>query len=165
MPRVLNIRTFPDKLLRSVSNPVKALDKTTKAFIHTLIETMYAQPGGIGIAAPQVGVLTRIAIVDVSRKVPGADRLVLINPEVTKMAKKRPIREGCMSLPHYTANVARWDQIEVKWTDITGHIRCIQTTGLEAICIQHEVDHLNGLLFIDRVSSLKRDVFRRKRYL
>ena len=162
---LLKIRTFPDAVLRRVSKPVDAIDSETKRFIERLTKTMSAQPGGIGIAAPQVGVLRRIAIVDVSRKIPGTKKLILINPEIIETWESQVFREGCMSLADYTANVRRAHKIHVSWQGMDLKKHALVTSGLEAICIQHEIDHLNGLLFVDRVSSLKTDVFRRKRYL
>ena len=164
MPHLV-IRQFPDPVLRRISEPVHGLKKPVRRFIERLIETMVAQPGGIGIAAPQVGVLKRVAIVDVSSRVPGAKQLILINPVILKAEELRVSREGCMSLPHYTANVNRANQIYIRWKDLDLRTHEMWAAGIEAICIQHEIDHLNGLLFLDRVGSLRTDVFRRKRYL
>jgi peptide deformylase len=161
----LRIRTFPDSALRLISKPVNKVDRFIRTFIDQLIETMYAQPGGIGIAAPQVGVLKRIAVIDLSQKVPGTHLLVLINPEIVSADDYQVSREGCMSLPDYTANIKRAQHLRLKWQDLNLRECQMETTGLEARCIQHEVDHLNGMLFLDRVASVKSDVFRRKRYL
>jgi len=160
-----SIKKFPNPVLRKPCTLVKSIDKTTKAFIDRLIATMYAQPGGIGIAAPQVGISKQIAIVDVSPKDPKAQRLVLINPRIIRSQNKHIFREGCMSLPDYTANVIRYTHVELEYLNLSGRKLRFWAEGIEAICIQHEVDHLNGKLFIDRVASLKRDVFRRRRYL
>ena len=159
------IRRFPDPVLRKVSDPIKAVDRKIRLLIDHLIETMYAQPGGVGIAAPQVGVLKRIAVVDVSPKVPGAKMHILINPRIVSLEQEGIFREGCMSVPDFTANVKRAQAIMVEWQDLDLRIHQLLATGLEARCIQHEVDHLNGFLFVDRVGSLKSDVFPRKRYL
>src|SRR3989338_691295 len=149
----LTICKFPEPVLRRVCDPVSKIDGKLKSFIERLIETMRRQPGGIGIAAPQVGVLKKIAIVDVSPRVPGAEMHVLINPVIVRSEKEEFFREGCMSLPDYTANVKRAERIKLKWLDIdlAGHEEVFD--GLEARCIQHEVDHLNGILFVDRVAS------------
>jgi len=163
--KALHICIFPDPVLRRASESVSVIDDQTRAFIDDLRDFMKTQPGGIGIAAPQVGVLRKIAIVDLSKKSPSAKQHILINPTITKCSKKRVIREGCMSLPDYTANVCRWNEIEAAWLDLNGKMIHYQASGLEAICIQHEIDHLEGKMFIDRVSSLKRDVFKRKTYL
>lgn len=164
MPR-LSIRTFPDPVLRQVCTPVTRVDRSIESFVCRLIETLDQQPGGIGIAAPQVGVAKRIAIVDVSPKVTGAGRIVLINPVIVKAEEKRLFREGCMSLPHFTANVTRYDRIHIKWLGLDGKTHELSAKGIEAICVQHEIDHLNGILFVDRVGCLKSDVFKRRRYL
>ena len=159
------IRQFPDPVLRKVSAPVNKIDGALVSLVERLIETMRKQPGGIGIAAPQIGVLKRVAVVDVSPKVAQAKLLVLINPEIISLDKGETFREGCMSLPDYTANVKRWEGVRLQYRDMQFKLQEIMSSGLEARCIQHEVDHLNGILFVDRVSSLKSDVFRRKRYL
>ena len=164
MPQDL-IRKFPDPLLRHVSKPVTQFDSKLEVFAKQLVTVMKNQPGGIGIAAPQIGVLKRVAIVDVSPKVPNSSLLILINPEIIKSREVIVLREGCMSLPDFTANVRRFEEIEVKWQDLKGNWQYKIAVSLEARCIQHEIDHLNGLLFLDRVSTLKSDVFRRKRYL
>ncbi|OGW85505.1 MAG: peptide deformylase [Omnitrophica bacterium RIFCSPHIGHO2_02_FULL_46_11] len=165
MPSRLAIRHFPDSILRRVSEPVRTVDRQTRIFIDQLIKFMKCQPGGIGIAAPQVGVPRQIAIVDASAKVPGAKLLVLINPVITTFEHEAIFREGCMSLPDFTANVRRAEKIKFEWRDIHFKKQEHITSGLEARCVQHEIDHLNGFLFVDRVVSLKTDVFRRKRYL
>ena len=164
MPSSL-IRQFPDPVLRKVSTRVPKIDRSITDLVERLIETMKKQPGGVGIAAPQIGVLKQVAIVDVSRKVPQAKLLVLINPEIVSFEKWQVFREGCMSLPDYTANVKRADRVRVKWQGIDLKGYELIANGLEARCIQHEIDHLNGFLFVDRVVSLKSDVFRRKHYL
>ena len=161
----LKIRTFPDSVLRKVSEPIAKVDHSICSFVDRLIETMRHQPGGIGIAAPQVGVLKRIAIVDVSLKVPGARLLILLNPIIISIENYQVSREGCMSLPDYTANIKRAERLVLKWQDLGLKDHQMTAEGLEARCNQHEVDHLNGMLFVDRAASLKSDVFRRKRYL
>ena len=159
------IRTFPDSVLRTVSEPIIKVDGSLRSFVDRLIDTMRHQPGGIGIAAPQVGVLKQIAVVDVSSKVPGAYLRVLVNPIIISADDYQISREGCMSLPDYTANIKRAQRLVIKWQDLALKEHQMTVQGLEARCIQHEVDHLNGMLFVDRTASLKSDVFRRKRYL
>jgi peptide deformylase len=134
-------------------------------FLQDLKKTLYAQRGGIGIAAPQVGLAKRIIMIDVSPKDPTKERLVMINPIILGYAGEVLSLEGCMSLPDYTANIKRAIKITVEWTDERGRLNQKLATGIEAICIQHEIDHLNGVLFIDRVSSLKTDVFPRRKRL
>jgi peptide deformylase len=161
----LKIRTFPDAVLRKVSEPVSHRDHSVRALVDRLIETMRRQPGGIGIAAPQVGVSKQIAVVDVSSKISDALLLVLINPVIISAEDYQISREGCMSLPDYTANIKRAHRLVIKWQDLSFREHQMCAEGLEARCIQHEIDHLNGMLFVDRATSLKSDVFRRKRYL
>lgn len=161
----LKIRQFPDPVLRKVCAPVKHLDRDLPLFIDLLIETMRQQPGGIGIAAPQVGVLKRIAIVDVSPKVERATMKILINPVIVTLKEEHVLREGCMSLPDFTANVRRALKVRVRFQDRKLQWMEHFASGIEAHCIQHEIDHLNGILFVDRVGSLKSDVFPRKKYL
>ena len=161
----LKICQFPDPVLRKISNPVEHFNRELESFIDRLIETMKHQPGGIGIAAPQVGVLKRVAVVDVSPKVKGATMKVLINPVIIALQEAQVLREGCMSLPDFTANVKRACRIHIKFQDRNLKWQEAFTSGIEARCIQHEIDHLNGILFVDRVSSLKSDVFPRKKYL
>ncbi len=127
---------------------------------------MRAGPGGVGIAAPQVGRLQRIAIVDVSSKpkVKSHGRLVLINPEIVEWEGYAKGREGCMSVPDYTGNVIRAKRITLEYLDETGTPRTLESEGFEAVAIQHEIDHLDGILFLDRLVSRRADLFRRKVY-
>lgn len=162
---MFTIRTFPDPVLRKISSPVKQIDHELNRLIQGLWDFLKAQPGGIGIAAPQVGILKRVAVIDLSKKIPHAKRIVLINPVIEDMADFQALREGCMSIPHYTANAARASRIKLNWFDESFQKRHKIAAGLEAVCIQHEVDHLDGMLFLDRVSCLNSDVFRRKKYL
>ena len=162
---LFHICQFPDPVLRKVSKPVIQIDSDIRSFVKSLIAFMRAQPGGVGIAAPQVGVLKRIAVVDLSRKVAGSEQLILINPEIISQTGFTLSREGCMSLPDYTANVSRAAEIILRWQDLDLNVQERHMVDLEARCVQHEVDHLNGFLFVDRVSSIKGDVYRRKRYL
>lgn len=139
------------------------------AFIDDLLETMRASPGCIGIAAPQVGMLSRIIVVDVSGHRRGGQEenhglLVLVNPEILARGGKQLVREGCMSVPDYTANVQRAQWILVDALDREGKQVILEAVGFESIAIQHEVDHLDGYLFLDRVSSIKTDIFRRRHY-
>ncbi|MBI3999791.1 MAG: peptide deformylase, partial [Candidatus Omnitrophica bacterium] len=136
-----SIRQFPDPVLRKISDPIKKIDGKINALIERLIHTMQQQPGGIGIAAPQIGVLKQIAIVDVSSKVSGTNMLILINPKIISFEEGHISREGCMSLPDYTANVRRADRIKVRWQNLNLKFCELKTSGLEARCIQHEVDH------------------------
>ncbi|MGB6411610.1 MAG: peptide deformylase [Candidatus Deferrimicrobiaceae bacterium] len=166
---ILPILQFPDSGLKEKSPPVTGVTTEVSAFIDDLLETMRASPGCIGIAAPQVGMLSRIIVVDVSGHRRGGQEenhglLVLVNPEILARGGKQLVREGCMSVPDYTANVQRAQWILVDALDREGKQIILEAVGFESIAIQHEVDHLDGYLFLDRVSSIKTDIFRRKRY-
>lgn len=163
---VLEILTYPDERLKQVSEPVETFDAELLAFIEDLEQTMRAGPGGVGIAAPQVGRFQRLAYVDVSGKpkIEHHGRLVLINPEITEYSDFVKGREGCMSVPDYTGNVIRPDKITLEYFDEHGNKHTLQTSGFESRAIQHELDHLEGLLFLDRLVSRRNDLFKRKVY-
>lgn len=161
------ILVYPDPLLKQVAAPVSDGDATVISLITDLVDTMRASGHSVGVAATQVGDLRRVVVVDVSHSKLGQQQhnhglLEMINPKVIERAGSRVFREGCMSVPEYTGNVTRAEQIVVEFTDRQGRLRVIESSGFEAVAIQHEIDHLDGLLFLDRVSSLKSDVFRRK---
>ena len=166
---ILPILPFPDSRLKEKSAPVTGVTAEVSAFIDDLLETMRASPGCVGIAAPQVGMASRIIAVDVSAHRRGGQEenhglLVLVNPEILAMGGKQLVREGCMSVPDYTANVQRAQWVLVDALDREGKQTILEAIGFEAVVIQHEADHLDGYLFLDRVSSIKTDLFRRKRY-
>jgi peptide deformylase len=166
---ILPILQFPDPRLKEKSDPVTGVTAEVSAFIDDLLETMRASPGCVGIAAPQVGVARRIIVVDVSAHRRGGQEenhglLVLVNPEILARGGKQLVREGCMSVPDYTANVQRAQWVLVDALDREGKQTILEAIGFEAVAIQHEADHLDGYLFLDRVSSIKTDLFRRKRY-
>lgn len=160
---VLSIRLFPDPMLRKHSKAVSWDDPRILRLVKDLTETLYKQPGGIGIAAPQVGESQRVIVVDVSPRDPSRRREIMLNPQILKQEGEVLSREGCMSLPDYTANIKRFAHILIQWVDLRGRYHQRWTEGIEAVCLQHEIDHLNGVLFIDRVASLKTDVFPRRR--
>ncbi len=162
----LEVLKYPDPRLKEVSEPVDAFDDELRHFISDLEETMRAGPGGVGIAASQVGHLQRVAIVDVSSKpkIAHHGRLVLINPEILKWEGFAKGREGCMSVPDYTGNVIRAKKITLEFFNEFGEKREIETSGFEAVAIQHELDHLEGMLFLDRLVSRRNDLFQRKVY-
>lgn len=166
---ILPILQFPDPLLKERSASVDAVTPEVSAFIDDLLDTMRASPGCVGIAAPQVGTLRRIIAVDVSAHRRGGQEehhglLVLVNPEILARGGRQMVREGCMSVPDYTANVQRAQWVLVDALDRAGKQVILEAVGFEAVAIQHEADHLDGILFLDRVSSVKTDLFRRKRY-
>jgi len=164
---VLDILTAPDPRLKAVSAPVERFDDALRAFIDDLEATRRAGPAAVGIAAPQVGRLQRIVIVDVSgmrRPVPNHGHLVLVNPEITHWEGFELGREGCLSVPDYTGNVIRAERIRLTAQDPFGEPLAFEMEGFEARAVQHEVDHLDGLLFLDRLVSRRTDLFRRKNY-
>ena len=157
---------YPDLRLKTVCEPVDAVTDEVRAWAQDLLDTMDAgPPRTVGIAAPQVGVLSRIAIVDTSRnpKHPGGHGLmVLVNPQIVAHEGEQFFREGCLSLPDYTANIRRFQNVTVEALDLDGEPVSVDAEGFEAVVLQHEIDHLDGLLFLDRVADMKRDLFRRK---
>lgn len=163
---VLELLTYPDPRLKQVAEPVAAIDDALRAFIADLEETMRAGPGGVGIAAPQVGRFVRVAIVDVPprKKSSSHGRLVLVNPEITEWDGMAVGREGCMSVPDYTGNVIRAERIALHAQDEHGVSRSFEMHGFEARAVQHEIDHLDGFLFLDRLVSRRNDLFRRQVY-
>jgi peptide deformylase len=164
---LLDILTIPDQRLKQVSEPVTAFDRELLDFIEDLEETRLAGPAAVGIAAPQVGRFQRIVIVDCSqtrKPVPNHGRLILVNPEIVHWDGYEPGREGCLSVPDYTGNVIRATRIKLRAQTLTGESVEYGMEGFEARAVQHEIDHLDGLLFIDRVVSRRTDLFRRKVY-
>jgi peptide deformylase len=158
-----DILILPDKILRSKSEPVERVDEATRAFLDDMLETMYAAPG-IGLAAVQVGELRRMITIDVSNKEDEKrSPLFFINPEIIWSSDSRSTyEEGCLSIPEYYAEVERPSEIRVRYVDRDGKQQEMAADGLLATCLQHEIDHLNGTLFIDYLSKLKRDMVVRK---
>ena len=164
---VLDILTYPDPRLKQDSTPVERFDAELGDFIADLEETRRAGPGAVGIAAPQVGRFQRLVIVDVSqmkRPVPNHGHLILVNPEITAWDGYAVGREGCLSVPDYTGNVIRAERIHLIAFDALGQRLEFDMEGFEARAVQHEMDHLDGLLFLDRLVSKRNDLFRRKTY-
>ena len=164
---VLDIITYPDARLKQVADEVKTFDSGLLEFIQNLEETMAAGPGGVGIAATQVGMMQRIVIVDVSnypkiKKAKHHGHLILINPEIIDWQGMKKGREGCMSVPDFTGNVIRAENIVLNALDENGKQREYEMEGFEARAVQHEIDHLDGLLFLDRLVSRRNDLFKRK---
>ncbi len=167
---VMKILTFPDPRLREVAEPVKDFGPKLKKLTEDMIETMYAA-NGIGLAAPQVGELVRMLVIDTRPKDEEGRRykyeemsdleadvqqpLILINPEIIKGEGKTTFDEGCLSVPGYYETVERFDYVEMKAFDVNGKEFIVKTDGLLAICMQHEMDHLEGTLFIDHLSFVK----------
>lgn len=161
---VLSIRHYPDAILRKKAHSVVRITPEVQALIRDMTETMYRSPSTIGLAAPQVGHASRVIVVDVSPKEQKHGLLVLLNPVLVRGEGTKIVREGCLSLPDYTGSVKRYEAVTVQAKSQELKDIFIETEGIEAICLQHEIDHIEGVLFIDRVESLKTDIFRRKRY-
>jgi len=163
---ILDVLTIPDSRLKQESQPIEKFDSSLRDFVNDLEETMRISPGGVGIAAPQVARFDCIVIVDVSckPKIKNHGRLVLINPEIIEWQGMEKGREGCMSVPDYTGNVIRAKTIKLKAYDEFGALHHYDCEDYEARAIQHEVDHLEGILFLDRLVSRRADLFKRKVY-
>jgi peptide deformylase len=151
------ILKIPDKRLRRVSETVKRADSGVRALVEDMFETMYDAPG-IGLAAIQVGVPTRVVVMDLSKKDDAHQPRVFLNPEITWASNEKSTHEeGCLSIPEYYEDVERPFRVKVKYLDLDGKSHEIEADGLFATCLQHEIDHTNGVLFIDHISKLKRD--------
>lgn len=157
---------YPDERLKRAAVPVKEFDEALCAAVADLEETMRAGPAAVGIAAPQIGWAQRVVIIDASAKAQCRNHgcLVLVNPEIVAWEGSVVGREGCLSVPDYTGNVVRAQELTLEACDEHGRPRRYEMEGFEARVAQHEIDHLNGLLFIDRVVSRRNDLFRRKVY-
>ncbi len=160
------VLTYPDEQLKRVADPVEDFDDALCRAVADLEETMRAGPAAVGIAAPQIGWDRRVVIIDASAKPqwPNHGRLVLVNPEIIAWEGSVIGREGCLSVPDYTGNVVRAERLTLEARDERGRQQRYEMEGFEARVAQHEIDHLNGLLFIDRVVSRRNDLFRRKVY-
>jgi len=154
---VREIIILPDKRLRLKSQPVKKVDREIKALVDDMFETMYDAPG-IGLAAIQVGIPKRVVTMDLAKKEEGQQPRVFINPEILWTSEETATyEEGCLSIPEFYEEVERPAQVRVKYLDLEGREQVLEADGLLATCLQHEIDHLNGVLFIDHISKLKRD--------
>lgn len=159
---VLPILVAPHPVLKQKAKPVAAVDARVSAFMNDMVETMYAA-NGIGLAAPQVGVLERIIVVDVHEKDQPRNPIRLANPEIIWSSEdKGPCEEGCLSVPEQYADVIRPVAVRVRYLDETNTRRELDADGMLATCLQHEIDHLNGVLFVDHLSLLKRNMILRK---
>ncbi|WP_176086617.1 peptide deformylase [Martelella sp. HB161492] len=153
---------LPDPILRKVSAPVERVDDELKKLAGDMLETMYEAPG-IGLAAIQVGVPRRMLVLDVSKDENKKEPMVFINPSILSMSDDRSVyEEGCLSIPDFFAEVERPAMVTVRYTDLDGKEQQVEADGLLATCLQHEMDHLDGVLFIDYLSRLKRDRVIRK---
>jgi peptide deformylase len=159
-----DVLQFPDKRLRRVSQPIDEVTDEIRQLAADMLDVMYDEPG-IGLAAPQVGEASRLIVVDTEWNEEGNERapLVLVNPEILETEGSIVWNEGCLSVPDFQADVERAERVRLRATDLDGHEVVIHAEGLQAVCFQHEIDHLDGILFIDRISRLKRNMYVRKR--
>jgi peptide deformylase len=152
-----DILILPDRRLRMISKPVEAIDGEVRSLVEDMFETMYHAPG-IGLAAIQVGVPSRVLILDLAKEGDPKEPRVVINPELVWASEETATyEEGCLSIPEYYEEVERPAQVKVRFLDLDGKPQEIDANGLLSTCLQHEIDHLNGVLFIDHISKLKRD--------
>jgi len=159
---VLQVLTTPDPRLKVISKPVEKVDDSIRRLMDDMLETMYASQG-IGLAAPQVGVAKRVIVVDLARQGEPPHPLRLANPEVIWRSQEEMLcEEGCLSVPDQYSEVSRPKAVKIRYLDYQNEIREMDAEGYLATCLQHEIDHLNGVLFIDRLSTLKRSMILRK---
>ena len=159
---VREIRKYPEKVLKEKTKQVSEFDSELQKLIDDMIETMYAAPG-VGLAANQIGVSKQVTVIDVSVREEKSSLIVLVNPEIVHTEGETSSEEGCLSIPEYTTIVKRAERVRVKGLDRKGSLIEIEADGLLARALQHEIDHLNGFLLIDRIGRIKREFFR-KRY-
>lgn len=151
------ILIIPEPKLRAHSAPVETIDAEIRKLVEDMFDTMYDAPG-IGLAAIQVGVDKRVVTIDVAREGEAKKPLALINPEIIAASEETSVySEGCLSIPEYYEEVERPARVAVRFQDLEGKVREVEAEGLFSTCVQHEIDHLNGILFIDHISKLKRD--------
>jgi peptide deformylase len=159
---MLPIIVAPDPRLKQTAKPVPKVDSRIRRLMDDMLETMYAAPG-IGLAAPQVGVLSRVIVLDIAREDEPPQPLRMANPELLWLSDEdATYNEGCLSVPEHYADVARPRACRVRYIDHENEIRELEAEGLLATCIQHEMDHLDGILFLDHISALKRNIILRK---
>lgn len=148
---VLRIHTAGDPVLKEVAKPVKRIDKKIKRALKDMADTLYRSKNGIGLAAPQVGISQRMVVIDLQD---GQGLLELINPVITRKEGSQIVSEGCLSVPDFEGEVERAEYVECEYTDLQGKKQFIAADGLLAICLQHETDHLDGVLFIDKAVTV-----------
>ena len=158
---VRTILSYPDPELKKKSQPVTVINEKTRELVRDMTETMYDAPG-VGLAAPQIGVHQRVIVIDIAGKDEKPELIVAINPVIIHAEGETYEEEGCLSVPKFAANVRRHARVVVKGLNIEGEEVTWRAEDLLAIAFQHEIDHLDGILFIDHISQLKRDIFRRK---
>jgi peptide deformylase len=159
---LLPIITAPDPRLKAIAKPVERVDDPVRRLMDDMLETMYAAPG-IGLAAPQVGVLKRVLVVDITKEGEPRAPVRMANPEIIWVSEEDAVfEEGCLSVPEHYAEVTRPAAARIRYLDYQNEIREMEASGLLATCLQHEIDHLDGVLFIDHLTALKRSIILRK---
>lgn len=158
---IRRILTYPDPALKKKSAPVAIINDKIRELVRDMAETMYDAPG-VGLAAPQIGVHQRVIVIDVSPKDQEPNLIVAINPEIIHATGESYEEEGCLSVPRYGANVRRHASVVVKAVNLEGEEVTWRAEGLLAVAFQHEIDHLDGILFVDHLSPLKKEIFRKK---
>ena len=161
MSEILNIYRYPDPVLRVKAQPIENIDGNLQILIDSMIETMYKAPG-IGLAAPQVGESVRLVVYDITPPEDGNKINVIINPEIVSSEGSIVYEEACLSVFDFSADVERSEKVLVKALDREGNPVEIEAEGLHAVCLQHEIDHLNGILFIDHISTIKRSLYKKR---
>ncbi len=163
----LAIVTWPDERLTTRSDEVEVVDKDLQNFMNDMLQAMY-QENGLGLSAVQVGVMKRVVVIDLGnggryKKKGDANPIFLINPRIIKSSKKlNSYKEGCLSFPNQFANIIRAKEVEIEYLDYHGEKQTLKAEGLLATCIQHEIDHLDGVVFVDHISKLKRNILLKK---
>ena len=159
---VLEIKLLPDPILRKKASPLEKVSEEVKTILNDMAETVYDAPG-IGLAGNQVGILMRLVVMDCSTDEEDPNLIKMINPEIINSSdEKEELEEGCLSIPDHKSIVKRPAKVKVKYLNIDGIEQTLDAEGLLAACVQHEIDHLNGILFVDHISRLKRDMILRK---
>ncbi len=159
---VLPLVEFPDPVLRKVAEPVGTIDDAVRKLLRDMADSMYDAPG-IGLAAPQIGVSRRLIVVDVNWREQDPNPQGYVNPEIVFREGARAFEEACLSVPDFQSEVKRASRVVVKALDPDGKPVEVDAEGLKAVCFQHEIDHLNGMLFIDHISRLKRSLYVKRR--
>ncbi|MBN1208328.1 MAG: peptide deformylase [Myxococcaceae bacterium] len=158
---VREILIWPDPILKQKAKPVTQVDDSIRALVKDMFETMYAADG-VGLAAPQVGILQRVIVLDTTPRQPESKPIAMINPEIIVMEGETTYTEGCLSIPGEAEDVDRAAVITVKFLDVEGQEQTLKCDELLAIAVQHETDHLNGTVFVDHISTLKREIIRKR---
>lgn len=160
-PMVREILIWPDPVLKQKARPVAKVDDTIRTLVKDMFETMYSAEG-VGLAGPQVGVLQRVIVLDTTPSQPDSKPIAMINPEIISMEGETSYTEGCLSIPGEAEDVDRAAVVTVRFLDVDGQEQTLRCDGLLAIAVQHETDHLNGTVFVDHVSTLKRELIRNR---